>query len=221
MSTISDLVPAPAAPEVLREALMAQPLHLSSKTLLHHIYPSEFTADSFNPGLGCGRFHPFLDVHGVAVPVYYVADSEEGSYCETLLRALGETQTQSCLRLPERRLERHSYAQLRVNSPLQLAHLCGNQLHRLGLTRAGLLEPGAAHYQQTAAWAQAIHAACPTLHGLAWVSRQHDASTCMMLFGDRVAVTQLQVLDSMPLASTTGRARGAQMATRLGVVLTL
>lgn len=201
--------------ELIDARLAEQPYIVPAGMHLHHVHPSVFPANSFNPG-GCGRFHPFNDLAGNPVPCLYAADSISGSYTETVFRSIGE---QSCRQVPARRIRQFSHALLAVGRQLQLAHLSGDMLARLRLTRAALLEPGPAFYRDTVRWAQAIHAAYPDLHGLAWVSRQHDASTCFMLFGDRVAPGDLEVTRTISLADAAGAALSDRVAMRLGIVV--
>ena len=209
-------VPAPLPLSGLIAARLAdEPYIVQAGMHLHHVHPSVFPANSFNPG-GCGRFHPFTDNAGNPVPCLYAADSIAGSYTETVFRSIG---SQSCRQVPARRIRQFSHALLAVGKELRLAHLCGDALSRLGLTRAALLEPGPAFYSRTVRWAQAIHAAYPSLDGLAWVSRQHDASVCLMLFGDRVAAGDLQVLSTIRLADAAGAALTDRVAMRLGIVV--
>lgn len=218
-ASASVLVPAISVAAVQAARLEAAPLLLSGAQVLHHVYNSSFPADSFNPGFGSGRFHPFQDASGAPVPTYYAASSEEGSYCETLFRAIGDGRM-ACRQVAGRLLANSSYARVRLRRSLALAHLSGNQLLRLGVTRAALLEPGPLHYADTAAWAAAIHTACPDLHGIAWTSRQHDASTCLMFFGDRVHSDDLEVLSTLDLATLAGRAQAELVACGMGIVVT-
>lgn len=217
--SVPALVPAISIVDVRAARLEAAPLLLSGAQILHHVYNSSFPADSFNPGFGSGRFHPFKDASGALVPIYYAASSEEGSYCETLFRAVGDGRM-ACRQVAGKLLANNSYARVRLQRSLALANLSGNQLLRLGVTRAALLEPGPLHYADTAAWAAAIHTACPDLHGLAWTSRQHDASTCLMFFGDRVRSDDLEVLSTLDLATLAGRAQAELIAYGMGIVVT-
>ena len=201
--------------ELIRARLADDPYVVPVEMHLHHVHPSIFSANSFNPG-GFGRFHPFNDTAGNPVPCLYAADSIAGSYTETVFRSIGET---SCRQVPAKRLSQFSHALLAAGKELRLAHLSGDTLARLRLTRAALLEPGPAFYPDTARWAKSIHAASPGLQGLAWVSRQHDASTCIMLFGDRVASGDLQVMNSISLAEAAGAALSDRVAMRLGIVV--
>jgi len=209
-------VPTPLPRSELIDARLAdEPYIVPAGMHLHHVHPSVFPANSFNPG-GCGRFHPFNDPAGNPVPCLYAADSIAGSYTETVFRSIGE---QSCRQVPARRIRQFSHALLAAGKELKLAHLSGDMLARLRLTRAALLEPGPSFYADTVRWAQAIHAAYPDLHGLAWVSRQHDASTCFMLFGDRVAPGDLEVTRTISLADAAGAALTDRVAMRLGIVV--
>jgi RES domain len=209
-------VPAPLPLSGLIAARLADaPYIVPAGMHLHHVHPSVFPANSFNPG-GHGRFHPFTNSAGTPVPCLYAADSIAGSYTETVFRSIGE---HSCRQVAARRIRQFSHALLAAGKELRLAHLSGDALSRLGLTRAALLEPGPAYYPATVRWAQAIHATYPDLHGLAWVSRQHDATTCFMLYGDRVASGELQVLSTIRLADAAGAALTDRVAMRLGIVV--
>lgn len=212
-------VPAPpSAATLLAAQLEHSALHLLPNQILHHLHGVHFAADSFNPGMGSGRFHPFKDMLGNWVPTYYAADSEVGAYCETVFRAHDPNGLSPSV-VPSKLLNQQSYAQLQLRRPLQLAHLQGSTLRQLGVTRAALLEPGILHYAASAAWAAAIHQHYPALHGLAWLSRQHDASICYLLFGDRVQSSDLQVLQTLELASPSGRMRADVVAQSLGIVI--
>ena len=210
-------VPAPLPLSDLSGARLAdEPFIVPVGMQLHHVHESRFPANSFNPGAGRGRFHPFQDAAGQTVPCLYAATSIAGSYTETVFRSVG---LRPCRQVPARRLSRFGYALLTPRKELRLAHLCGDALARLRLTRAALLDPGPAFYADTVRWAQAIHAAYPTLHGLAWVSRQHDATRCLLFFGDRVSSADLQVSSQIGFTDAAGAALTDRVAMRLGIVV--
>lgn len=123
---------------------------------VHHVYKSRFAANGFNPGAGRGRFHPFQDTSGRTVPRLCAATSIAGSYTETVFRSVG---VRPCLQVAARRISRFSYALLTPRRELRLAHVSGDALARLRLTRAALREPGPALYAGTSRRARAIHAA--------------------------------------------------------------
>ncbi len=105
---------------------------------------------------------------------------------------------------------------------LTLAQLHGYGLGRLGVTRAELIDSAAEHYQQTAAWARALHQGHSHLDGLIWVSRQHDDARAVVLFGDRLGRRELSV-DSPPLPLYFGRGFDAvqEAAEKAGIVVLL
>ena len=202
--------------DLIGARLADEPFVVPAGMQLHHVHESRFPANGFNPGAGRGRFHPFQEAAGRTVPCLYAATPIAGSYTETVFRSVG---VRPCLQVPARRISKFSYALLTLQKELRLAHLCGDPLARLRLTRAALLDPGPAFYADTARWAQAIHAAYPALHGLAWVSRQHDATSCVMFFGDRVAASDFDVRSSIPFTDAAGAALIDRVAMRLGIVV--
>lgn len=88
---------------------------------------------------------------------------------------------------------------------LTLVQLHGYGLRRLEVSRAELIENGADQYEQTTRWARALHACGDQIDGLVWVSRQHDTSLALVLFGDRVKRADLEVIDPpLPLYLDAG-----------------
>jgi hypothetical protein len=77
---------------------------------------------------------------------------------------------------------------------LRLVQLHSYGLGKLGLHRAELIDSEVRHYPRTAAWAAAIHAWREKVDGLVWVSRLHDTTFALILFGDRVARGDLRVV---------------------------
>lgn len=57
---------------------------------------------------------------------------------------------------------------------LSLADLSSTALRKLGVERSQLIDAEKDRYPQTRIWAEAIHAQCPDVDGLCWVSRQDD-----------------------------------------------
>lgn len=150
---------------------------------LVRVYRLGHSPTAFNAGKGQGRFHPIQSCHGKPIPTLYAAQTLPGAAMETLFRI---TPSDSVPRfVPRALVEKYGYADLKARRALSLLPLWGNNLRRLGLTRSRLLEPGPAHYERTALWAEALHHGFTTLDGLAWYSRQFDGSVCVMLFGYR------------------------------------
>jgi hypothetical protein len=151
-----------------------------------------FGATEFNPGIGKGRFHPFEDLSGKGiVPILYAADDLDGSLSESIFHNVPVTG-------PGKRVGRFALEEMVVSTlvcerDLSLVQLFGFGLRRLGVTRLELIETGAEDYGETAAWARSLHASSEAVDGLVWVSRQNDASRALVLFGDRVARSSLEI----------------------------
>lgn len=172
-------------------------------TVLWRCHDPKFRADQFNPGTGLGRFHPLTDVTTKAsIPTLYGADGVSGALSESVFHNVP-------VRGPAKRVRRSALGALCVSSlvpqrDLVLANLSGNGLTRVGLRRAELIESSSSRYAETRWWAEAIHRDTP-VDGLLWVSRQNDRALAIVLFGDRVASSDLDVLvDSLRLDSGTG-----------------
>jgi hypothetical protein len=78
---------------------------------------------------------------------------------------------------------------------LVLAALFAPDLKAWRLQRKDLIDTPKSAYSQTVRWAQAIHRARAEVDGLIWTSRQCDPACCIVLFGDRIAETDFDVLD--------------------------
>lgn len=173
-------LPAPPEPQALEPLISVW----SAGRPLVRIHHRRFGPTSFNPNGGRGRFHPFPGADGLPVPTLYAADSLDGALSETAFRAVpvrGPARRLAASRLTSLRL-----SVLRPDRDLRLAALHGHGLRRLGVTREELIGTESADYPATVAWAAALHAAPIGLDGLEWVSRQHDTSRAVVLFGDRI-----------------------------------
>ena len=164
-------------------------------------HDSRFGATEFNPGLGRGRFHPFRAATGSMVPTLYGASSLNGALSETVFHGVP-------LRGSVRTILRPVLKPMLVSTvvavrELTLAQLHGFGLRRLEVSRAELIESGAAHYGETVRWAHALHACDDRIDGLVWVSRQYDTAFSLVLFGDRVVRRDLKVAEP-PLPLYTG-----------------
>jgi hypothetical protein len=177
-----------------------------------------FGASEFNPGVGRGRFHPLRDLHGRPVPTLYAADSADGAFSETVFHEMPR-------RGPEKVIRRLSLlaavlSTLAATRDLMLAQLHGYGLSRIGVSRSELIEAGSDHYGETAAWARALHACDRGIDGLVWVSRQHDDSYAMVLFGDRVDRRDLRVVEPpLPLYLGSGYQAVQSAAEKAGIAI--
>jgi len=115
-----------------------------------------------------------------------------------------------------------SYSSLQIRADLAVVDLSVISLHKLGISRAQLIDTDASRYGETRAWARALHEQYPVAQGLKWISRQDDTATALVLFGDRVDGSAFAVLDGpISLLQPDGSAcsQVLDLATRLGVCL--
>lgn len=183
-----------------------------------------FGATEFNPGLGIGRFHPFEDGTGYRVPVLYGADTFDGVLSETVFHGVGVGGRGSME--GHSRVVRHSSLRPLVVSTLSprralvLVQLHGHGLRRLGVDRSVLIDSDADAYESTVLWARAFHRVHRRLDGLIWVSRQHDTSRAVVLFGDRVDRRDLEVAEApLPLFLGVGLERAQAAAEAAGITI--
>jgi RES domain-containing protein len=177
-----------------------------------------FGATEFNPGFGKGRFHPFLDGQGRAVPTLYGADRLAGALSETIFHNIPA-------RGPDKRLGRAFLDPMVISAlacgrDLTLVRLYGYGLRHLGITRAELIESEADGYLRTAAWARALHAKDERIDGLVWISRQHDESQALVLFGGRVPREELHLVrPPLPLSFGAGLDEVERAAEEAGILI--
>jgi hypothetical protein len=135
------------------------------------------------------------------VPTAFGAQDDETAIAEGLLRGVRDHGFRRRLYGKEIiGLERHVIVPTR---DLRLVRLHGPGLVRLRLKRIDLIDLNSKYYPYTARWSQAL-CDCPLKpDGLVWTSRQNDPGKAMILFGGRVAPTDL-VLDGRPVSLDSG-----------------
>jgi hypothetical protein len=211
---LSSEIPDPPDPSSLRPLLTPW----ESRRAFIRCHDVRFGATEFNPGYGSGRFHPFRDERGTAVPTLYAADRLEGALSETIFHEVPP-------RGPKKGISRAVLEPMVVSTlackrELTMVQLHGYGLRRLGVARRELIESSASRYVRTAAWARALHEADERIDGLVWVSRQHDESHALVLFGDRVRREEVQVVRSpIPLFSGAGFGEVEHAAEQAGILI--
>ncbi|PZQ88712.1 MAG: RES domain-containing protein [Leifsonia xyli] len=179
-------VPAPPP----RLASLVKTMTWPQGQVIHRIHLDSFDANEFNPGLkGNARFSPIRDASGALIPTIYGGETFDCVAMESVFHdvpfAIGlKTFAKS-------KLAGQIYSTLTPRRDLVLADLSNTALRGLGIRRTELIDTEKDQYPGTRAWAEAIHAACPNVEGLCWVSRQDDRARAAVLFGDRVATSDL------------------------------
>ena len=169
---------------------------MSPGRILHRNHDGAFSANEFNPGKGQpSRFAPFAGSDGTIVPTLYAATSREAAVHETLFHDIEAKDPAKVIRRSV--VDCRTASRVSPKRSLRLASLFTPDLMRWGVTRDQLIDTPKTAYAQTVLWARALHAADPALDGLIWTSRRCDPALCLLLFGDRLAAADLDVLDCL------------------------
>ena len=184
-----------------------------------HIHSATVAPNAFNPNTspGRGRFHPFL-ARRLPVPTWYGNTTADGAIAEVIFQ---NAAFDAAPRLVRRQLlQGRVLSRLTPTRDLRLADLTGHGLRRLGLKRSQLLDTDAEQYEATARWGQALYRSRRRPVGIVWVSRQFDRSSSLVLFGDRVAPADLQLLgEPLPLFEGPGYLRVLEAAEVAGLTI--
>lgn len=159
---------------------------------MHRVHLECYRPAEFNPGeAGNARFSPILAADRARIPTIYGGTSFDCAAMETVFHDVPFVP--GLKTFDRQKLIGQRYSILAPGRDLLLADLSATALRKLGIQRNQLIDTEKDQYPRTRPWAEAIHAQCPTLDGLYWVSRQDDRAQAVMLFGDRVAEADLLV----------------------------
>jgi hypothetical protein len=137
------------------------------------------------------------------VPTLYGANTLDGALSESIFHNVPVRGAKKFIRLS--RLKPLLVSTIAPRRDLKLVQLHGYGLDRLRVSRAELIDSRARQYPRTAAWAAVLHARREDADGLVWMSRKHDTSLALVLFGDRIGRDDLEVIEPpMPLFSGDG-----------------
>jgi hypothetical protein len=158
--------------------------------VIHRIHQDRFRGDEFNPGPnGNARFSPITDAKGNSIPTIYGGETFECAAMESVFHDVPFAP--GLKSVAKRKLKGHRYSQVLSATDLVLVDLSTTALRNLGIKRGELIETEKDIYPQTRQWAEAIHAQCPDVQGLCWISRQDDRSRAIVIFGDRLGKAPL------------------------------
>jgi RES domain len=212
------VVPAPGAPNSLDPLLTTW----EAGKEFHRCYEVSWRPWDFYAGDDehRGRFHPFVpDGDTEPLPVLYGAGDFDGAVFESVFH---DVPIRGVRRVPRAKLLHRLVTTLIPTRDLTLVDLTSDGLRRLELAPEELTTCGAPHYPQTAAWARALHAHPHRVDGLLWVSRPRNTSQALVLFGDRVSVSDLALAPKVPLTLGAGAGLDAvcAAANRVGITIT-
>lgn len=193
---------------------------IKAGTRFHRVHDKRFGSCAFNPGKGRpSRFAP-LFLGSDAIPTQYLATDYECAVQETIFHDVPFDEPSKTVGVDNIKPLVHSVIELKHD--FVLVPLFAPDLARWGVSRADLIDTTAADYHITARWALAIHQSRPDAHGLIWTSKRCDPQQAVLLFGDRVAETDLSGISNVPIYSDVGEMRKvAAFAARVGITLVL
>ena len=186
------------------------------------VYDAPYSPRGFWTGITRpGRFHPFTHTGAPGpVPVLYGSDRLAGAISETVFH---DVPVRGTKHVPRATLRRKLAITLTATRDLRLADLTGYGLRRLGATRAEIIDTDPRSYADTARWAHGLHAHREHLDGIQLVSRQYDTALALILFGDRVQETELDIGPTtipMPLALGLGFDNVQNLADQADITIT-
>jgi hypothetical protein len=180
-------------------------------------HDGRFGASEFNRSASPGRFRPVRS-GGRIIGTLYGAENDAGAVAEQVFR--GVPFAAEVRRVRRSRLVPVQLSTLSCRRTLRLAALHGNGLRRVGASRAQLIETGPDRYPALASWGQALHDAPAAVDGIVWRSRHYDDSYVFVLFADRVARRDLELVEPpLPLALGRGLDRVMELAEQAGITL--
>ena len=161
--------------------------------VLHRVHARALAGNAFNPCQGGRtRFSPFRDAKGHCVPSLYAGSTVESAIYETVFHDIPLSADRKTV--PRDAVEKRNHSALLVRRDLRLASLRAPDLDNWGVRREQLIGTLPTQYDRTALWAQAIHTQFDDVEGLVWTSNLCDPDSALLLFGDRVAVADIQVV---------------------------
>lgn len=167
-------------------------MELTDGELLHRVHDRRFDGNAFNPCRGNRtRFAPIRDPYDRCIPSLYAADTVQAAIYETILHDVPLRAPRKSV--PHGRLQHRRHSTLLVRRTLRLASLRAPDLLRWRVRRETLIASLPTQYRRTSLWAKAVHDQFEDVDGLVWTSNLCDPDTALLLFGDRVAATDLMV----------------------------
>jgi hypothetical protein len=162
--------------------------------IIHRIHVRAYGSTQFNPGpKGNARFSPIKDSADESIPTIYGGSDFDCAAMETIFHDVPFVPGMKTL--AKDKLVDQVYSQIAPKRDLQLIDLSSTALRKLGIQRSQLIDTEKDQYPKTRNWAGAIHTASPKADGLRWVSRQHDQTYALVLFGDRIHLDDLVIAD--------------------------
>jgi hypothetical protein len=187
---------------------------------MHRVHDSAYLPNIFNPSTdGNARFSPILDLKGKVIPTLYAATTTQGALMETIFHDV--PYKKGLKTVFKTRLDDKLYSKVQFNTDFQLIDLSKVALRKMGMEPEHLIATTKAHYPETRSWAEALYVEYPTAQGLLWTSRQDDRCQAVVLFGDRIAPSDLSVVGTSQELMPSGKVWDVvdTLATDMDVIL--
>lgn len=118
------------------------------------------------------------------MPSLYAGSTFDSVAYETLFHAVPVPAKRRAV--PESMLTGRAHGALETLRNITLAALRAPELAKWNISRTSLIASSPRLYEETAAWAKAIHDQFPNVEGLVWTSNRCDPEDAYLFFGDRV-----------------------------------
>lgn len=164
------------------------------------------------------RFGPWLRPSEECVAVLYTAATLAAVVMEVAFHDVDLTVPEPKAFLSDLRMRRST---LSPSRDLLLARLDDAALVRMGISRSELIDTPPSTYNETVAWARAVHDDASRFDGIVWNSRRHPSSEAHVLFADRVdRLTDVDVTaEPVPMLSGNGYEDLMSVATEHGITV--
>lgn len=160
---------------------------------LFRIHSEDRGSAEFNAsGLGNARFSPLILPDGTIIPTLYAGTTFACAAMETVFHNLPDDIDDFTFNYTE--LQGAVTSVIAPRRDLKLLSLNTIGLTALKKKKTDVIETSFEHYPLTRGYARDWHQQFNDIDGLYWTSKQDDRSQACMLFGDRVAVSDLRVL---------------------------
>jgi hypothetical protein len=189
---------------------------------IYRVHSQNYGAAEFNTtARGEARFSPLLSSAGTVVPTLYAGSTLDCALMETVFHDVPFARGPK-LHSKAKHIAGKFRSTLRLTRDVRLINLRAIPLRKLGISPTDLIVTDSSHYTETRSWAAALYQQCQEAEGLLWTSRQDDSATAIMLFGDRLPSSPIEIVASpLPLLLEDGAAcdEVLNLAARLDVLL--
>lgn len=171
---------------------------ISAASALYRNHHADYPGASFNP---CGgdptRFAPLRTPSGDCIPTLYAATTFDAAAYETVFRE----PPGPFASYPRQKLQRRGVSRIAPKADLHLVPFFTPELAGFRLKEAEVFRPVETVYASCRALAEMAWRDNPSAQGIIWSSVRDSQAHAMLLFGDRLAPGDFDVLDIRMVAT--------------------